>query len=375
MIGQRLKRVVEIGEAARIAVEAGDRGHGVAVGEQAELFGRRGRTVEAQAGRAAERDLGAADHGELAERAGALVNHLGAGRVQRVAEPLVLRQPRREGRAGGQPGGHQAGQRQGQRAPAPGSGLGSQLGDPRRGKTERDHQSQRLPGRQQEQQPDHGERAEPGAQQVVAVDPPHLIAPGAAVAHEGEADAVGGAEERHHQDQVGPGKPQHLDRVPGQLEGVDRDLAHERVAEGRGQAEQRRVHLPGPDKVPQQPATGERQETAAGAIAEQRDGDHHVGEVVPLADGVEPDQQHLVADRPGRDQRDRHQRDGTRHVGRGRQRRPVSGTKRTGSNWRVLTVPSAALVTRTSCWTMNGGPTGITMRPPGLSWATSGGGT
>ena len=41
----------------------------------------------------------------------------------------------------------------------------------------------------------------------------------------------------------------------------------------------------------------------------------------------------------------------------------------------MATVPSARFSTSISCCARNGAPPGITIRPPGLSWRTSGGGT
>ena len=54
---------------------------------------------------------------------------------------------------------------------------------------------------------------------------------------------------------------------------------------------------------------------------------------------------------------------------------PVSGTNATGMMLRLDTAASASLVISTSSWSPWGGPTGITMRPPGRSCSTSAGGT
>ena len=68
------------------------------------------------------------------------------------------------------------------------------------------------------------------------------------------------------------------------------------------------------ERVPTDLAAGlqtilrECQKRPARAVAEQRDRDDHVGEVMPLDDREEAGQQYLVSQQPGRDQRDRDER-------------------------------------------------------------------
>jgi len=46
----------------------------------------------------------------------------------------------------------------------------------------------------------------------------------------------------------------------------------------------------------------ERQKGPAGAISQECQADHHIGEMVPLNDGEEPHQQDFVAECGGRDE-------------------------------------------------------------------------
>ena len=55
--------------------------------------------------------------------------------------------------------------------------------------------------------------------------------------------------------------------------------------------------------------------------------------------------------------------------------RSINGTKLTGSSFSSRMAPDASLVSRNSHWTWLTSPTGITIRPPGLSCAMSADGT
>ena len=158
-----------------------------------------------------------------------------------------------------------------------------------------------------------------------------------------------------------------LAQIPDDLQGIERhppgerETRHGGKSEGGGEAGER------PMEPGLQPAPGKDQERAAGADAQQRQADDHEGEVVPQDDGEQPDEQDLVAE--GR-RRQKGNRDHDRHG----QWPPVKGTKATGSISRVVTLPSKSFSTSTRCWTRKGAPTGITIRAPGRSWATRGGG-
>ena len=52
-----------------------------------------------------------------------------------------------------------------------------------------------------------------------------------------------------------------------------------------------------------QPILSEGEKRPAGTIAEQRDRDDHIGEMVPLRDREEPRQQHLIGEEPRRGER------------------------------------------------------------------------
>ena len=134
---------------------------------------------------------------------------------------------------------------------------------------------------------------------------------------------------------------------------------------------------------------------ARGAKAEKGYADHHIGEVMELGDRKQAQQQYFKGQRSCRKQSDGENRSAlclfavqnvtTRQIvecfstvgscALPGQCSPVSGTNRTGRIWRRVVAPDASLVIKTSCCTLKRLPTGMIMRPPGLSCFTSAGGT
>ena len=96
--------------------------------------------------------------------------------------------------------------------------------------------------------------------------------------------------------------------------------------------------------MPEQTGLRQRQRRAARAETQERDGDDHVGEMVPADDREEPHQQHFVGDDGGRDRGHRGERRPA-HFPSAR----VNGTNCTGRSWRVVTPPSGSFSTSMSC--------------------------
>jgi hypothetical protein len=164
---------------------------------------------------------------------------------------------------------------------------------------------------------------------------------------EREAGAGRRAEERHEQQRVDGGEAQRLLRIPEDLQRVERHALREQEATDAGQRE---GGCAGGERRPEalgQEALRQRDERSRRAVAQHRDADDHVGEVVPGDDREQPREQDLVAERRRGQQQDGRER-------RPGHRLPVSGTNATGSTCRVDTVPSLALSTSTRCCARNG---------------------
>ena len=303
VIRQRRRGVVQVGERLQVVVECGDRGQAVAVGEHRDLGGRLEQVVEAEARGVAERDLAALHRAKEAKRAGALGVDHGARHPQRLAQAFVGREL--EGGPDGRQGEHH-GQGTGgveQRPDAASAAAVTEADQRRREHAERADQLQRPARHDHEQQAQNAERAEAGAEQIGAIDPPDRIGE----ARQRQADGGRAAEERHDQDRVQRAQIQDLARVPDQLEGIERQSLGEREADDRGDPEQRGEAGERRARTGLQASAGEGQKRAARAVAEQRDADHHVSEVVPLDDREQAREQHLVREHRGRDQADREQ--------------------------------------------------------------------
>ena len=355
MIGQRIGRVVEIGEAFRATVPGVDRRRELAVGEDAELRRRQRRRAQAEAGGIAKRNRRAVDHREQREGAGILAGQPCVADRQRPPQPLEF------GDIEGDPGGRR--RRPGDRAdhrnagnrdqpaisaPAEFAGGGGGQSDPR---------DQRQTGHRR----GHGERGDTAkragarAEQVPQIDPARR----GRGFQERQADAGRAGGERDNQQEVDDaeieqlrGRPDHLERVEGQA------LGQQEGDRGGGREHHRRIRE-NVGGAGLDPILEDREQGTADAESEQRDADRQVGEKMPLDDREQPDQQHLVGQDRRRDHR--HRRMGDHCPPR------VKGTKRTGRSWRVSTSPAPVFSTSVRCCVANMPPTGITMRPPGFS--------
>ena len=81
-------------------------------------------------------------------------------------------------------------------------------------------------------------------------------------------------------------------------------LGKHKAAHG-SQAKQVRVEQKCFGESGQQPSAQQRDEGAAGAVAQQRHAYHHIGEVVPLYYREQADQQHFIGKRRRRDEKNR----------------------------------------------------------------------
>ncbi len=153
---------------------------------------------------------------------------------------------------------------------------------------------------QDEQHGQQPQAAQSRAEDVGAVKPGNVCAE----ARVGDAQCRGGAEEGNEQQQVDRRQPEELLRVPGDLEGIEGDPLGGGEAPHGGHGEGRRCQAEAVGIGRQQPAARQGDEGTGRTDAEQRDADGEVGEVVPLDDGEQPQQQHLVAQRGGRERGD-----------------------------------------------------------------------
>src|SRR3546814_10351420 len=117
---------------------------------------------------------------------------------------------------------------------------------------------------------------------------------------EGKADGKGAAEERDGEEQVEEEQVEKLARLPDDGEGVEREALGEREGGDGGDPEQAGAGGEGRGEPCMQPGPRQLQDRAAGPEAQQREADHHVGEVMPLDDRQEARQQHLVCEDRGR---------------------------------------------------------------------------
>jgi len=116
-------------------------------------------------------------------------------------------------------------------------------------------------------------------------------------------------QERHDQVRVAQEQQQVLRAVLFDVERVERRVAQDHERADQRQAEQAAAHRHCAPRVAEHAAdAGEHAEqSAAGAEAEQRHRDDHVGQVVPEHHAEEARLQHLHRERRGRDQGDREQ--------------------------------------------------------------------
>ena len=91
VIGQCRADLIEMGQAALPPVESGQHVEAFAVDEDAQLRRRLGRCIEAQPGRVAQRNARTLDHADEAQRARALLDHVGFGNAQSLRQLLVRR--------------------------------------------------------------------------------------------------------------------------------------------------------------------------------------------------------------------------------------------------------------------------------------------
>ena len=96
--------------------------------------------------------------------------------------------------------------------------------------------------------------------------------------------------------------------LPDHREGVERQLLRRHEAADGRDCEERGTEREDADETGAQPTLGEAEKCPAYAIAEQRDRDDHIGEVMPLNDRKEAGQHHLIGEQPRRNQRDRDER-------------------------------------------------------------------
>ena len=149
------------------------------------------------------------------------------------------------------------------------------------------------------------EAADRGADQVPEVGAVH----NRRVLLQRDRDREASEQERHDQVRVAQEQQQVLAAVLFDVERVERRVAqhHERPnqADAKHAAAERHSLLRVAEHAPD--AREHAEQSAAGAEAEQCDGDHHVGEVVPQHHAEEACLQDLHCERRSRDQRDREQ--------------------------------------------------------------------
>ena len=162
------------------------------------------------------------------------------------------------------------------------------------------HQRQRAVGTDEAKQPDHRQRADAGAEQVEAVDPPDRRRE----AGQREPGAGSGEEEGHREQQVEDREPEPLPCCPDQLERVERHGLGYGDRDHGGEPEQGCGPRKGQRSLRPQPVEQRGERAAAGTVAEQRQADHHAGEMVPVDDRQDPGQQDLEGERPAGDQTD-----------------------------------------------------------------------
>ncbi len=151
-----------------------------------------------------------------------------------------------------------------------------------------------------EQDRQQAQAAQPRADDVGAIQARNVRAEGGV----GDAQRRCSAEEGNEQQRVDGPQPEQLRRIPGDLEGIERHALGGGEAGDRSHGEGRRRQAEAVRIKRQQPAPGQGDEGAGGADAEQRDADGEVGEMVPLDDGEEPQQQYLVSQRGRREDGD-----------------------------------------------------------------------
>ncbi len=121
---------------------------------------------------------------------------------------------------------------------------------------------------------------------------------------EGETNTGRGAGERNHEQEVNQQQTQRLLRIPEQLEGIERHPLGKQKAAQCGDCEQRGSADEDGRKAGLEDVLPQRDQCTADTVAEQRDADDEVGEMVPLDDREKAHQQHFVSEGAGRQQAD-----------------------------------------------------------------------
>ena len=285
---------------AQVGVGTGDRGGGATVGEEPDLRRRADGRHQAETRRMAERHGRALHRSEPAERAVALRHDSGVGCCEREAQPLVGRGMRAQPVIGeccgqGEPGGN----RQQRATPRESSCPPPQQDNPTRGGTHHTHDPQRIGERQGVEQEDHAQRAQARTHQVHAVE--RTGAGG--VRPEGQRQRQRRREERQRKHEIEGEEPGKLRAIPRNLQRVEGERLRERESQRRARTEAQRSAAEGPPEMPEERSLQHRHQTSRRAEAEQRDGDDHVGEVMPVHDRQQACEENFVAQHAGREQR------------------------------------------------------------------------
>ena len=133
---------------------------------------------------------------------------------------------------------------------------------------------------------------------------------------QGQDDAGCATKEGHDQHSIDRKEIGDLPEVPDDLKRIERNGLDHAKLPGAVAAKEQGADDEGCGKARLQPSPHQRHEGSARPEAEQGNADDHVGEVVPLNDGEQPNEQDLVGQDPGREERDRQDR----HVSAGRAR-------------------------------------------------------
>ena len=281
--------MVEIAQGRAPAVEAGDRHRPLPIDEDAQLRRRLLGVGKAEAGRLAERNGRAAHHGDEPERARTLGDDLRIGHQKGLAQALELRKPQRRPGSRWRQRQAEGEDKQAGRRPAAARAAAAGHRQGRRQRTQRSDNAQGGRREDRKKQGDDSKGTRAGSHQVVAIDT--ADAPGET--GEGKADAVGRAEERNGEERVKQEQIDELVRIPDQRPGVERQALGKRETGNQRDAEERGIDGEDGEEAVLEALAEQGQEGAAGAIAEQRDADHHVGEVVHLHDREQTRQQDL----------------------------------------------------------------------------------
>ena len=146
------------------------------------------------------------------------------------------------------------------------------------------------------------QRSQSGTHQIGAIDGADAPRPSG----KDKGDGARRGEERHGKQQIDRRQMDLLAPIPNDLERVERQVPRQRIAPDRRDAEQGGQRGEASVEPRQQAMLDEYQERSAGTVAEQRQADDHVGEVVPQGDREQARQKDLVGDGRQREERDGH---------------------------------------------------------------------